>query len=143
MLKRAYDANATKKPGREDLVEILRASLTSYDLVFCHLDALDECPQEGEVREHVLEGVERLLKDAQNLRLLVTSRDESDIRLSIEMFDNTTVSVESEVVNSDIRQYIKTRMKRNSKLRLLNAATKTLVEETLSQKADGMYVVDL
>jgi hypothetical protein len=142
MLKKAYEAKERKKPGREDLEEILRASLTSYDLVFCHLDALDECPQESEVREHVLEGVDRLMKEAQNLRILVTSRDESDIRLSIEILDNATISVASEVVHSDIRQYIKTQMNRNSKLRRLNPATKTLVEDTLSQKADGMCVVD-
>jgi ankyrin repeat protein len=139
MLKRAHDANASKKPGREDLEEILRASFTSYDLVFCHLDALDECPEEEDTRRVVLQGIEQLFEHAQNLRILVTSRDESDIRRSIELLDLTSISVASELVTPDIQRYIDKQISRVPKLSRLDAATKTLVRETLSERADGMF----
>jgi hypothetical protein len=138
MLRRYHDSEPKRKPGREEQERILRASLAQYDAAFCHLDAIDECPETDGTRQRVLQGLEDILEQSPNLRILVTSRDEIDIRQCTEQLDTASMSVATEVVNADIRKYINTQMIRNPKLSRLDPATKALVEETLLQKADGM-----
>jgi hypothetical protein len=138
MLKKCYDSQPRRLPGREEQEKILRASLAQYDIAFCHLDAIDECAETDGTRQRVLQGLEDILEQSPNLRILVTSRDETDIRQCMEQLDAASISVETEVVDADIRKYINTQMIRNPKLSRLDPATKTLVEETLVQKADGM-----
>lgn len=140
VLEQAYEAKDRRRPGYEGLESILCKSLTSYDLIFCHLDALDECPEEDSVRRRLLERVEQLLARAENLRVLVTSRDEVDIRRSMAKLNSTSISVASELVTPDIQRYIQNEISRIPKLSRLDATTKNLVKTMLSERAGGMYV---
>jgi ankyrin repeat protein len=140
ILGRLYGLKA-RKPGREEQERILLASLASFDLVFCHLDALDECPETDGVRQRLLQGIRDIAEQAPNLQILVTSRDESDIRRWIAQPGTVSIPVARQVIDADIRRYVKTQMNYSSRLSRLDPATKIFVEETLLQKADGMYVV--
>jgi hypothetical protein len=142
-LKKAYYAKDSKRPGHEDLEQILRVALASYKMVFCHLDALDESSEDGGVRRRLLDRVGMLLEDTPNLRVLITSRDEPDIRLLITRLNSASISVASELVTPDIRRYIENEMSRIPKLSRLDTATKSFVRSTLSDKADGMCVARL
>jgi hypothetical protein len=137
-LKKAFNAKDRKLPGHEDLEQILRMTLSSYDTVFCLLDALDESPENGGARRRLLERVGELLNDAPNFRILITSRDESDIRRSMTQLKCTPISVASNLVTPDILRYIGNEISRVPKLSRLDAVTKIFVKATLSDRADGM-----
>jgi hypothetical protein len=138
MLRKAYGSGDRRMPGREQLEEILYASLSSFDQVFCHLDALDECPNVDGARQRLLESLELLVQHAPNIRLLATSRDEPDIREHMERLDAKTVRLTDKVVDGDIRYFVAKQLDRIPKLSRLDANTKELVMETLTQKAGGM-----
>ncbi|KAK4611479.1 Vegetative incompatibility protein HET-E-1 [Fulvia fulva] len=119
------------------LEDTLRRCIASYQQVFLHVDALDECSRADKVREHVLVGLETLVATAPNIRVLVTSRAEPDIREYLQRFD--TVSIEATTADQDIRLYVSERLSRHSRLSLLPLQTRNLVEDTLTQKANGMF----
>ena len=143
MLRQAYEKPERRLPGTDEVQKILLSSIMSYDQVFLHLDALDECPEDDGVRENVLNGIDELLRRAPNVRMLVTSRDVPDVRGLMDTLETDTISIAAQIVNADIRRYVSTQLSRDRKLSRLDLATRTLVEETLSQKADGMYVTYL
>jgi hypothetical protein len=138
ILRRAYARGDSRTLGREELEEILHASLSSFDLVFCHLDALDECPEDDGARQRLLESLELLVQQAHNVQIIATSRDEPNIREHMERLDAKSVPLSDEAVDTDIRRYVSKQLDRIPKLSRLDAATKELVETTLTQKAGGM-----
>ncbi|KAK3618640.1 hypothetical protein LTR22_026304 [Elasticomyces elasticus] len=87
MLRQAYEKAERRQPGLDELQKILSASIASYDEVFLHLDALDECPEGDGVRQN---------------------------------------------------KYVSTQMSRDRKLSRLERF-RTMIEDTLAQKADGMF----
>lgn len=141
MLRQAYEKAERRQPGLDELQKILLASVASYDKVFLHLDALDECPEEEGARQIVLNGVEILFERAPNVRILVTSRDVPDVRYLMEKLGAHPLSIGAQTVNADIQKYVSTELSRDRRLSRLDWATRTLIEETLAQRADGMYVI--
>ncbi|KAK5720212.1 hypothetical protein LTR15_007485 [Elasticomyces elasticus] len=139
MLCQAYERSDRRKPGSADLEKILFASLGSYDKVFIHLDGMDECPEGDELRQYVLSGFERLSTRAPNTKFLVTSRDVPDIRYFVGTLVLDTLPVDTWVVDADIQKYVSSQLSRDHKLSRLDQATKGSIEETLAQKADGMF----
>jgi hypothetical protein len=139
LLKQASQSIHKRRPGRDELEKILHVVLKSYDTVFCHLDALDECPQSNQARQHVLSGLRELLHQAPNVRLLLTSQDVPDIRQLIEHLDTASASVfiSSALIDTDIVRYINSQMDQDSKLRRLDPATQRSIQQTLRQRADG------
>jgi predicted NACHT family NTPase len=133
-----YDKIDRKPPGQGELEKILHAALASYERVFCHLDALDECPEEKGARQRMLENIERLLRQAPNMHLIATSRDELGIRDAMEQLGVKSICLTSKKIDSDIQRYVSKQLARIPKLSRLDAATKELVETTLTEKADGM-----
>jgi len=140
MLRQAYEKVERKQPGLEELQKILLTTLASYDHVFLHLDAIDECPESNGVRQKVLGGIGKLLETSPNVRILVTSRDVPDIRCLMEELDAALLSIAAQTLDADIEKYISTQLSRDHQLSRLDAGTRTLIEGTLTQKADGMYV---
>ena len=138
MLQQAFDRPQRSLLGPDDLGKILLSSFRSYDEVFLLLDALDECPEGGEVRQTVLKRLEWLSRSAPNVRILATSRELGDVRESMEMVGANPISIASRSVDADIRKYVSSELSRDRRLCRLDAATKTLIEETVLQKADGM-----
>jgi len=113
--------------------------------VYLLVDALDECPNNSGMptpREEVLD----LLDDIVNLRLpslhiCVTSRPEIDIRTILEPLTSLRVSVHNQSgQQQDIVNYINSVVHSDKKMRRWREEDKRLVIETLSERADGMYV---
>ena len=126
-------------PGPDELEKILLSTVGSYNEVYLSLDALDECPEDGDVRQNVLQCLERLSQKAPNLRVVATSRYEtSEVRESMEILRADPISITARSVDADIRKYVTSQLSRDRKLCRLDTATKELIEETISQKADGM-----
>ena len=138
MLLQAYAKLNRSLPGIEELEKILLASFESYDDVFLLFAALDECPEGIELRQHVLEGLERLTQRARNVRTLATSRELLDIRKSMEILRAEPTLIAVNFADADISRYLSAELSRDRKLSRLDSSTKALIENTISQKANGM-----
>lgn len=138
MLVQAYEKLDRTLPGIDDMEKMLRSSVESFDEVFILLDALDECPEAEEARQNVLEGLERSLQGASNISVLATSREVSDVSDAMETLEADVMAIATQSVDVDIQKWMSSQLSRDRKLRQLDPATKGLVKETISKKADGM-----
>ena len=138
MLTQACEKADASTPGVEELERILLACIRSCDEFFLFLDALDECPEGSEVRQNVLEGLERLAQEARNIRMFVTSREVTDVGESMQTLEAVPVSIAVRSVDSDIQRYTSSQLSRDRKLSKLDVNTKNLIEDTISHQADGM-----
>lgn len=138
MLRQAYKNPNRTWLGPKDLQRIFLASVRSYDKVFLLIDALDECPEIDNARQTMLEYLTELGKEAPNLRILITSRATSDIRDTMFILGADPIVVAARKVDPDIEKYVSAQLSRDRKLSRLDPTTRKLIEDTLSQKADGM-----
>ena len=137
MLRHACEKPNASVPGVDELEKILLACIQSYDELFLLLDALDECP-EVDIRQNVLDGLERLASEAPNIKMFVTSREVSDVSQSMQMLRADPVSIAARLVDADIQRYTSSQLSRDRKLSKLDKTTKRLIEDTISRRADGM-----
>ena len=87
----------------------------------------------------MLERVERLVQSTLNLKFLATSRELRDIRDSMETMKAEQISVATSAVDADIRRYVSTQLSCDRRFSRLGPKTTSLIEDTISDKADGMY----
>ena len=111
--------------------------------IYLIIDALDECPNTTQLpppREKVLELIEKLVKlNLPNLRLCITSRPEVDIRVSLEPLTTMCISLHEQTgQKKDIEDYVKSVVYSDRNMRRWRDEDKTLVVQTLTEKADGM-----
>ena len=139
--------NGAYKPTDELLMQCLKETLTlSNDLpTYIIMDALDECPNTFGVsspRELVLNFVKELVElSLPNLHICITSRPEIDIRTVIEPLTARRVSLHDETgQQKDIVEYVGSVVHSDMWMSKWREEDQTLVIETLSEKADGMYV---
>lgn len=138
-LRRIYDSTHRISPSAEVLEDVFSSAMRQYDDVFILLDALDECPADDDIREDVLNCLHQLTRDNPNLRLLCTSRTLLAIKDSMARLGAYALSIDSELVDADISRYVRAELSRDRKLSRLEEHTKSLIERTLTQEADGMY----
>ena len=128
-----------RQPPGEVLLNTLHQMMTSLENTYVILDALDEC----EDRYELLTNLEHILswKDV-NLHVLVTSRKETDIDEALTPFSSSQnrISIQSTIVNADIRTYVHDRLQvdRNLKRWQKDLNMQREIEDTLMGKADGM-----
>ncbi|KAI6805580.1 hypothetical protein KC332_g6212 [Hortaea werneckii] len=138
-LQQAFDNASRGKPGKDELEKILLLSLQAYDQVFLALDALDESPEENDIRQTMLEELETLVQNASNVKLLATSREARDIQKSMGMLEAQRINVADSKVDKDIRKYVVSELRKDRRLSRLSKKTTSLIEDTLSARADGMF----
>ena len=138
MLQHACKKHDQSSLGVDEMENILLLCLETYKEVFLLIDALDECPEADNMRQDVLAWLATLAQKAPHLRILATSRELSDVRQSMATLGAESLPVASRSVDVDIRQYVQRQLLRDHRLARLDQATKALVEETISLKADGM-----
>jgi Cdc6-like AAA superfamily ATPase len=138
ILTQAYEKPNASIPGVYELERILLACSQSHGELFLLLDALDECPEVDEVRQNLLGGLERLAQEVSNIKMLMTSRETSDVRESMATLAANPLSIAVRSVDADIQRYTSSQLSRDRKLRKLDVTTKNLIEDTISRKADGM-----
>ncbi len=137
--------NGFQDPSDDALVRCLRdlLELPGQAPVYLIIDALDECPDTVSVpspREKVLALVKQLIESQlTNLRLCVTSRPETDIKVVLEPLTFRSVSIHDERGQmEDIENYIRSVVNTDPKNRRWKDEDKQLVIDGLTKRADGM-----
>ena len=116
-LTRLHDLYKSGIPPWPLLVEHLRRLIQRFQHVYILLDALDENPRNGS-REDVLNVLETMRKwDLQCLHLFVTSRDEPDIRESLNRSITHRVVMQNSGIDKDIADFISSRLNEDRRLR--------------------------
>ena len=150
ILSRLYSVsdNGSRLPNVQALIKCLKDMLLLpvQPVIYLIIDALDECPNTSGVvspRKRVLNLIEDLVElETESLRICVTSRPEADILDALLPLASHTVSLHDEGgQKQDIYSYITSVVWSDRKMRKWRAEDKKLVIDTLSLRADGMYVI--
>ncbi|KAH9169401.1 hypothetical protein EDB89DRAFT_1908686 [Lactarius sanguifluus] len=150
ILHHVYKAheNGTRQPSDDTLKECLKEMLRlpGQSTIFIVLDALDECPDSSGIpspRDEVLELVKELVDlQLDGLHICATSRPEVDIRAVLESLASHSVSLHDESgQKTDIADYVRNVVNSSpsTAMRRWRTDDKTLVIETLTERADGMF----
>ena len=133
-----------RPPTSDKLKSCLKSLIKKYRRVFVVIDALDESPRHTN-RDEVLEA----LLDIRNwliegLHILVTSRDEEDIRYALDFSDQAcnisgyeVIPMQNESVDEDIAHYIREKLAKAPYLQKLRPYH-TQIEEFLSSHSNGV-----
>lgn len=138
MLRQAYERPNRSIPTSDELQVILSANIESWSRVFLFLDALDECSEEHDVRQGVLDRIETLTSHAPNLNIFATSRELPQIRESMDAIGFGSLRIVTSAVDIDIRVYVSSQLSRDRHFRKFDSATLGLIETTIAGKSDGM-----
>ena len=151
ILSRLYLAHdrGSKQPSDTILAECLKQMFTHADQrpVYLIMDAVDECPNSSGIptpREQVLQLIQEIVElRLPHLHVCVTSRPEVDIRDILDPLTSLKVSLHDQTgQREDIANYIRSVVYSDSEsiMKRWRTEDKELVIETLSERADGMYV---
>ncbi|KAK3613761.1 hypothetical protein LTR56_027692 [Elasticomyces elasticus] len=139
ILQQAYDRPNRTMLGLDELESILITCFQSYNEVFLLVDALDESPEDGDVRHEMFECLARLSQKVHQVKIFATSRELPDIRQSMASLGAEPIAIAVRLVDEDIRRYMARQLSRDHRLSRLDLQTKALIEETISVQADGMF----
>ena len=137
--------SGAEQPSEAKLTQCLKDVLDVHGQppIYIIVDAVDECPNTpytSSPRERVLKLLEHLVKlRFSNLRILVTSRPEHDIRPVLESLAPHHISLHDQSgQHDDIISYIESFVHSCGVTRRWRAEDKDLVIHTLSEGANGM-----
>jgi hypothetical protein len=136
-LKIEFDCSNSAGQRRRPSFFALRGALQSFSKegrVILLIDALDECNK----RNEVLEFISVVQEATENINILITSRDEPDIRAALPTFARTRLENWSIEMNRDIRAYLNHRLERDPRLQWLAASVKIDIARSLDAKSAGM-----
>jgi hypothetical protein len=141
----SWHNSGSQQPGDDQLEQCLvnMLSFPEAPTTYIIIDALDECPNTSGMespREHVLKLVKDLLSlRLSNLRLCLASRPEADIIHILEPLASHPVCLHDESGQREaIRDYVKSVVHSDWRMKKWRAEDKELVIDTLVRKADGM-----
>lgn len=136
-LARLHDLYCTGIPPAIVLTEHLRHLIQRFDQVYILVDALDESPRYDQ-RDQVLNKIRTMRKWLlPGLHLLVTSRDEPDIRESLGLVGNEEVIMKNAEINHDIRNFISGQLEIDPKLRKWRLHHDR-IQQVLAERAQGV-----
>ena len=147
ILSRLYSdhARGTQEPSENALLQCLFEMLRvpGQPPIYLIIDALDECPNISGMptaRERVLEFLEELVSlNLSNVHICVSSRLESDIRITLEPLAPLSMSLHDEAgQKADISSYIDAVVHSDRRMGRWRNGDKRLVIDVLSNQADGM-----
>ena len=119
------------------LMQHLENTLGKFEDVYLLIDALDESPRHTE-RGAVLDALAAIRQwSLDGLHLLVTSRNEPDIRDSFEAKSNEEVLMKNDAIDRDIGDHISLRLDQDRKLRNWSEYHDRIKTE-LTQRAKGV-----
>lgn len=128
--------NGQQQPAEDVFPSMLREAVAFPGQKFIILDALDECTD----RESLLFFIRKLVSTKpQGLHVLATSRKEKDIEDELGSIAVPKIDIQSDIVDTDIRIYIRDRMAADTRLRKWPALVQSEITTALMDKADGMY----
>lgn len=128
-----------KQPQTEDLENILKALIESYEKSYIVLDALDEC----ENREELFDFIEKAIKwKSEKLNIVMTSRKLKDFEefFDVELDQRSRLSIENEKVDEDIRSYVHGKLQSDRRFKRWQKQPKVQreIQSKLMEKSDGM-----
>ena len=136
-LARLHESYQTGTPPSPVLIEHLRRLIQRFHQVYIMLDALDESPRNGP-RGYVLDALETMRKwGLRGLHLFVTSRDEPDIRDSLDLPATQQIRMRNTGVDKDITDFISGRFDADRRLRKV-LPYRDKIQEILAKRADGV-----
>lgn len=119
------------------LLITLRRIIESYTEVYIIIDALDKSPP-GRMRDSVLDVLAEIQKWAiRHLHILVTSRDEPDIRVELESLNVKEFLIPNSEVDKDITKYVQENLRSQRALRKWSNSFED-IERSLTTRANGM-----
>ncbi|KAF2180645.1 hypothetical protein K469DRAFT_639699 [Zopfia rhizophila CBS 207.26] len=142
LLSRLHDSYRNATPPDQALVDCLHQLVRAFEHVYIILDALDESPR-NKYRGAMLQALVDIWAWSEpGFHLLVTSRDETDIRevLREELYASSdeVVSIKNDSVDSDIASYVSGYLKGSRKLRRWEKYHDQ-IEKALIERADGVF----
>lgn len=143
LLSQLHDRYRNATPPDQALLDCLHQIVQAFEHVYIILDALDESPR-NECRGVMLQALVDIRAWSEpGLHLLVTSRDEIDIRdvLREELYASSdeVVLIKNDSVDNDIASYISGYLKNSRELRRWEKYHDQ-IEKALVQRANGVYV---
>lgn len=144
LLSQLHDRYRNATPPDPELEGCMHQLVRAFEHVYIILDALDESPR-NEHRRGVLDALVTIREWSEpGLHLLVTSRDEPDIRdtLRDELYTSPDeiVSMKNNSVDSDIASFVSSYLKDSRKLQRWEK-DHDQIKKALTQRADGVYVL--
>lgn len=132
-----------QQPSTPSLISVLHALEEELAIqAFIVIDALDEFVEHD--RAELLHAILSILGEGcRMIRILVTSREEHDIKLSLSPAATEIVAIENENVDADIKIYVRQRLSEDARLCRLPGHVKDEVELKLGKGAQGMSVTSL
>ncbi len=129
----------------DELAQCLKAllGLPGQAPVYLIIDALDECSDTSSLsssRQKVLTLLEDIIgSNLLNLRVCITSRPETDIKVVLEPLTFRSISIHDEIgQQEDIENYIKSAVHSHRKMRRWKPEHKQLAIDVLTRRANGM-----
>jgi len=142
--RKCSDKNYT--PTLEELISTLYSIIETLNKdVFIIVDALDEFPEfQGSLRRsELLKLLSQLVaRNFKNLHMLMTSRDELDIREALGNLASQIISLQTSVVDPDIRALVSSRLSQGQ-LSRTSADVRAEIMEKVGNGAHGMSVNNL
>jgi hypothetical protein len=132
------------QPSCESFCKVLKKMIERAEEVWIVLDAIDECVErKGGPTEGLLLWIRDLVKcERRNIRCLVTSRPEQDIRAELNglVSEENRISMQSNLVSDDILEYIYAKVREGEGMKRWRGHqdVQQEIEEGLAKKADGM-----
>ncbi|KAI9775931.1 MAG: hypothetical protein M1839_000720 [Geoglossum umbratile] len=130
------------EPTMEDLIATFQGISGESKEIYIVIDALDECPLQRD-REDIIKFLKEFSLCVQSsMHILITSREEKDIKDTInEVLGEKChrVSIQNKRVNDDIRVYLQTSMAEDSVFRKWPRQVQDKVIEHLMEKANGVF----
>lgn len=141
VLEQLYKSHNPGNPTVEALLNGLFNLLSQFRDSFILLDALDESPR-GDKRKGVLRAIQVIRQwYLPSVHLLVTSRDELDIRRSLDPSRDQDLSIAYSDVDRDIEDFLSHQLKNNSRLQRFKDRHDE-IQTKLTANAQGVYVFD-
>ena len=126
-----------QQPSDEQLQNVLHDILDRFSQAYIIIDALDECTD----REKTLDWLNKLISDtnrkAENLHIVVTSRQERDIDEIFAALDPHSIDV-GEANTEDIVEYLNLQIE--SKFMKYDENTQAKIMSEMEEHAEGSYV---
>lgn len=132
-----HDLNRTSVPPPAVLIAYLQRLILKFDQVYILLDALDESPRYSQ-RDRVLTVIQTMRNWLfPGLHLLVTSRDEPDIRESLNPARNDEIAMRNAEINQDISNFISRQLNTDPKLQKWRTHHDR-IQQVLAERAQGV-----
>ncbi|KAK2048630.1 hypothetical protein LZ31DRAFT_29063 [Colletotrichum somersetense] len=136
-LVRLYERYRTATPPDQALLECLHQLLHHFQNIYIVIDALDESPREKH-RDAMLQALDEIRSWSEpGLHLLVTSRDEVDIRDALEAMPEEVIVMKNDGIDKDIASFVSQHLRDSRRLRKWHEHHGR-IEQVLIEKANGV-----